>query len=133
MTVTKINFMEKSKLSQFCYTCMKLCPRNIHFSFSNIFDKIKVLFPYWYFHVYAIFSLTKLVIFCCFLFYLEALVDLMTLLVERNPLCCQTQHVGVLLGAYTASLSSTGVSVRLSVSLYNVWSVFTQFLHMWGL
>ncbi|XP_078334635.1 nucleolar pre-ribosomal-associated protein 1-like isoform X1 [Crassostrea virginica] len=37
----------------------------------------------------------------------EALIDLMTLLVERNPLCCQTQHIGVLLGAYTASLSST--------------------------
>ena len=62
MTVTKIYFMEKIQ-SIFVIPAWNYAPQtNIHFSFSSIFNKIKVLFPYWYFHVpyivYAIFSQT---------------------------------------------------------------------------
>uniref|UniRef100_K1PPI3 Nucleolar pre-ribosomal-associated protein 1 n=1 Tax=Magallana gigas TaxID=29159 RepID=K1PPI3_MAGGI len=48
----------------------------------------------------------------------EALVDFMTVLVGTDPNCCQTQHIGVLLGAYSASLSSTDQKILKLLFLY---------------
>ncbi|XP_061193615.1 nucleolar pre-ribosomal-associated protein 1-like [Saccostrea echinata] len=65
----------------------------------------------------------------------EPLVDLMTLLVEKDRRCCHTQHIGVLLGAYTASLSSTDQKILRLLCLYekNKADLRSYRPYLWGM
>ncbi|WAR08743.1 NPA1P-like protein, partial [Mya arenaria] len=62
------------------------------------------------------------------------LVDLLTTLIDLNPSSCQTDHVGVLLGAYGASLSLTDQNILKLMQFYEKneipFSNFKPFI--WG-
>ncbi|KAJ8315749.1 hypothetical protein KUTeg_007899 [Tegillarca granosa] len=64
----------------------------------------------------------------------EPLIDLLTALVEVKPDCCVTKHVGILLGAYGATLSQSDQKILYLLQIFEkngaIMSEFKPFL--WG-
>ncbi|XP_048767971.2 nucleolar pre-ribosomal-associated protein 1-like isoform X5 [Ostrea edulis] len=65
----------------------------------------------------------------------EPLVDFMTVLVEKDPACCHTQHIGLLLGGYSATLSPIDQKILRLLCLYekNKADLKTYRPYLWGM